>query len=444
MDAQRRILRDGAVAVRGNTIVAVGKRPEILSRYAAGKVVDAPGGLLTPGLVDAHHHPAGAFLVKGLCDELPQVRRLKERVVPHEEHLTAEEARVAALASFAEMIRHGTTCFADGGGPQTAETARAALEIGIRGVIASKSGDDPGPFGTVVPTAEQALAEADDIYERFHEAGSGRLRVWYDLDLPLSVSDDLVAGVVERAHKRDTGVLGHFIGLRTPGATAPERNADLERYERLGVLELRPLLAHIGWLPAGDVERLARSGASVVHCPSSSLVGGNGWVAHGVIPDLVAAGANVTLGTDGAAISRFLDLVRVMYLASCIHKDVRRDPGIMGVHSVFEMATVNAARALRWEDRIGSIEPGRAGDLVVFDATGLTYAPDRLGNPIADLVYAGSGADATTVVIDGTVVMENRRILTVDVEQLALEVDRVAAVALDRLGLRPAPPWPVV
>lgn len=111
---------------------------------------------------------------------------------------------------------------------------------------------------------------------------------------------------------------------------------------------------------------------------------------------------------------------------------------------MFEIATVNAARALSWKDRLGSIQPGRAADLVVFDATGLTYAPGRLGNPIADLVFAGSGADAITVVIDGTVVMENRRLLTVDVEHLALEVDRVAAVALDRLGLRPAPPWPVV
>jgi 5-methylthioadenosine/S-adenosylhomocysteine deaminase len=301
-----------------------------------------------------------------------------------------------------------------------------------------------GPFGGRVPTAAQCLARADEIHDRFHGAGNDRLRVWYDLDSPAAVSDELVAGVIERADRHGAGILGHFIGTRPTEEGPYERNKDLERYERLGVLERRLLLAHIGWVPEADVLRLASPGVSVAHAPSSSLVGGNGWVAHGVIPELVAAGANVALGTDGGAISRFLDLVRVMYLAATTHKDARRDPALMDAHSVFEMATVNGARALGWEDRIGSLVPGRAADLTVFDATGLAWAPDRLANPVADLVYAASGTDAETVVIDGRVVVEDKKLLTVDVERLAVEVDRVAAGALDRLGFRPRPRWPVV
>ncbi|WIX77081.1 amidohydrolase family protein [Amycolatopsis carbonis] len=439
MDATRRIIRHGAVAIAGSRIVAVGKRDEILAAYAPAKLIDRPGGLLTPGLIDCHHHPAGAFLISGVVDEQLQVNRLKERVIPHEDQLTEDEAYIAASASFAELIRHGTTCFADGAGPRTAATARAALDIGIRGVLAAKSGDQAGPFGGSVPTAEECLAEADDIHDRFHGAGDGRLKVWYDLDIPPAVSDRLLEGVVKRAAERDTGILGHFIGARTDA----RRNPDLERYQRFGALDQRLLLAHIAWLPESDIELLSTSDVSVAHSPSASLTGGNGWVAHGVIPELVAAGVNVTLGTDGAAISRFLDLVRVMYVAAAAHKDVRRDPLIMGAHSVFEMATVNAADALGWSAEIGSIQPGRAADLVVFDATGLSWFPNRLANPIADLVYSGSGTDAETVVIDGRVVLEDKQLKTVDVEQLTREVDRAADTALGRLGLRSAPRWPV-
>ncbi|WP_326565164.1 amidohydrolase family protein [Amycolatopsis rhabdoformis] len=439
MDATRRIIRDGAIAIAGSRIVAVGKRDEILATHAPAKLIERPGGLLTPGLIDCHHHPAGAFLISGVVDELPQLQRLKERVIPHEDQLTEDEAYVAASASFAELIRHGTTCFADAGGPRTAATARAALDLGIRGVLAAKSGDRSGPFGGEVPSAEACLAEADDIYDRFRGAGDGRLKVWYDLDLPQAVSDTLLEGVVERVSTRDTGIVGHFIGQPTDAS----RNPEIERYQRFGVFDQRVVLAHIGWLPEDDVKLLAASGASIAHAPSSSLMGGNGWVAHGVIPDLVAAGANLTLGTDAAAASRFLDLVRVMYLAATTHRDARRDPLIMGAHSVFEMATVNAAQALGWADEIGSIEPGRAADVVVFDATSLAWSPHRLANPIADLVYSGSGENADTVVINGRVVLEDKRLLTVDVEELAKEVDRVADTALDRLGHRPAPRWPM-
>jgi 5-methylthioadenosine/S-adenosylhomocysteine deaminase len=440
MDAERRIIRDGAVAVRGRDIVAVGKRDELLRRFDAIEHIDAPQGMLTPGLVDAHNHPAGAFLIKGLVDEKPQMRRLKDTVVPHEQALTPRQARVASLASFAEMIRHGTTTFADAGGPHTAETAGVAEQIGIRGVLAPQTSDLAGPFGRDVPTTAEVLAVVDDIADRFDGAADGRLKVWYDLDVPAAVSDGLVQGVVSRAHARGAGVVGHFVA--PPGG--PVRNPDIERYERLGVLDTGPVLAHIGWLSENDVARLAASPATIAHCPSSSLAGGNGWVAHGVIPDLVAAGARVVLGTDGAAISRFLDLVRVMYLAACCHKDVRRDPTVMGAHQVFEMVTVNAARALRWEDRIGSIAPGMAADLVVFDLGGLAYSPNRFANPIADLVYGGSGTDAVIAVIDGTVVMRDRKLLTVDHDDLETEVDQVAEEALALLGGPARSVWPIV
>ncbi|MGW4485110.1 amidohydrolase family protein [Amycolatopsis sp. NPDC004368] len=296
MDATRRIIRDGAVAIAGSRIVAVGKRDEILTTHAPAKLIDRPGGLLTPGLIDCHHHAAGAFLINGAVDEQPQLKRLKEIVVPHEDQLTEEEAYVAASASLAELIRHGTTCFADAGGPRTAATARAATELGIRGVLAAKSGDQAGPFGGEVPSAEDCLAEADEAHDRFNGSADGRLKVWYDLDMPPAVSDRLVEEVLERVSERDAGIVGHFIGRPSDAS----RNADLERYHRMGVLDQRLVLAHIGWLPPDDVKLLAASGASIAHAPGGSLIGGNGWVAHGVIPDLSAA----SLSSSGSAPDR--------------------------------------------------------------------------------------------------------------------------------------------
>ncbi|UGS36997.1 amidohydrolase family protein [Capillimicrobium parvum] len=446
MDSSRRILLDGAVAVAGTDIVAVARRDEILAGFAPERVIDAPHGLLTPGLIDVHNHPAGGYLIKGLCDDLPQMQRLGERVIPHEDLLTEEEAYVAALGTFAEMIRHGTTCFGDGGGPQTAGTARAAIEIGIRGVLAPKTADLPSPFGGEVRSTDQALREADEAVDRFDGAGDGRLRVWYDLDMPAAVSDRLVEEIAQRTRLRGAGILGHFLGFRPPDPEAPTGNADLDRYERFGLLEpgVCLLLAHINWLDGDDIARLAASGASIAHCPGASLLGGNGWVAGGVVPDLIAAGVNAAVGTDAAAISRFLDLVRTMHLAATAHKDARRDPLIMGAYQAFEMGTVNAARALGWDDRIGTIEAGTAADLTLFDATELAFSPDRFGNPIPDLIYGAGGSAAQLVVIDGRVVMEGGRLTTVDVQGLAAEIDRVGSQALERLGLRPASRWPIV
>ncbi|MET7992004.1 amidohydrolase family protein [Amycolatopsis sp. NPDC005232] len=445
MDARRQILLDGAVAIRGTRIVAVGKRETILARYRPDTLIDEPDSLLTPGLVDAHQHPASGFLIGGgFIDELPPARRLAGVMAPHEKMLTPQEAYAGSLATYAELIRHGTTTFIDAGSPQSAETVKAAEEIGIRGVIVPRTSDLPGMLGRDPETIHSVLDHADEVYDRFHGSAGGRIQVWYGLDDPTSVSDELIRGIVKHAGDRDTGVSGHFIGMPpAAGTSQPERNPQLERYERFGVLELAPVLAHVGWLPEDDVKRLGASPAFVAHCPSTSLLGGQGWVAHGVIPDLAAAGTELVLGTDAAAISRFLDLVRVMYLAAVCHKDAHRDHSLMPVTSVFEMGTVNAAKALRAADRLGSVEAGKTADLALFSLAGLAYRPFRFGNPVADLVYAGSGADATTVVIDGVVVMRDRVLTTVDVAEVARAVDEAAGPALDKLGGRQAPAWPI-
>ncbi len=441
MNAQRDIILDGAVAIEGANIVAVGAARDLRARYRGCKSIDAPEGLLTPGLVDVHDHPVD-YLLTGLCDETPQIVRLRDRVIPYEDGLTEEEAYASSIATFFDMIRHGTTCFMDGAGPRPSAVVRAALDIGIRGVVTRKTADRPSPFGGVVESFEQSIAQADETFNQFHGTGKGRIRVCYDLDQPAAASDRLATTVREHAMERGVGIVSHLIGRRPPGEVRNFRNSDVARLASLGLLGPHTTLVHINWLPEADVHLLAESKCNIAHCPAMSLLGGMGWIANGVIPDLVAAGANVGLGTDAAAISRSLDMTQVMYLAACAHKDARSDPGIMPATRIFEMATLSGAKAMGLLDRIGSIEPGKAADLVIFDAT--YWMPNRFGNPIADFVYSNGSAGARTVVIDGAVVVDNGSFtVDVDFDRLSASVDAAADSALNRLGMRPKSTRPV-
>ncbi|MGJ7575052.1 amidohydrolase family protein [Variovorax sp. RB2P76] len=443
VDRQRRILRDGAIAVKGRDIVAVGPRAELLAKYRGQKTIDAPQGLVTPGLIDAHNHPID-YLIKGAIDETPQIIRLRDRVIPYEDQITEDEAYLASMATFIEMIRQGTTCFADGAGPRPSAVARAALDSGIRGIVARKLADVAGPFGGNVLQTDEAIALANATVDEFHGAGDGRLRAWYDLDFPAAASPRLTQMVRDESEKRGVGVISHLVGRRAPpGQPEMTANPEIAQLERAGLLGPRTLLAHIGWIPPADIERLIQTRTSIVHCPGSSLIGGNGWVAHGVIPELVAGGATMALGTDASVISRHLDMLRIMYVMAGVYKDVRCDPLIMNAYQVFEMATIAAARALDWEDRIGSLEPGKAADLAIFDTSSPHWWPDPFANPVPDLVYSGTGRDARTVVIDGKIVMEDGELLHIDVASIAPKVRSAANASYDRIGVRPAGEWPI-
>jgi 5-methylthioadenosine/S-adenosylhomocysteine deaminase len=442
VDQERRIIRNGALAIDGQDIVAVGPRDEILRDYSGRKRIDAPNGLMTPGLIDAHNHPID-YLIKGLVDDTPQIIRLRDRVIPYEGGLTDDEAYASSLATFIEMIRHGTTSFVDGAGPRPHAVARATVELGMRGTVTYEVGDLPGPFGGQVDDIDTIIARSDEVYDRWHGAADGRIRACYDISIPPAASDRMIELVRDHAHERGVGIIGHFIGRRpAPDQPAMARNPDIERLQRLGLLGSGLLLAHIGWIPQADVELLAESGTNIAHCPAASLVGGNGWIAHGVIPDLVAAGARVVLGSDAAAISRTLDMARMMSLAAGANKDARRDPTIMNPYNVFEMATIESARAFGLDDRIGSIEPGKAADISIFDTSGSHWWPEPFANPVPDFVYTGSARDAQTVLIDGKIVMEDYVLAGVDLDAIAARVREATRAGFNRIGFAHSGEWP--
>ena len=199
----------------------------------------------------------------------------------------------------------------------------------------------------------------------------------------------------------------------------------------------------MGAITDDDVTILRGLDPSVCHCPSASMFGGFGCITHGKFPELVEHGVRVVLGSDACAVSRFIDMVRIMYLAACAHKDVKADPTVIGAHKAMEMATIDGARALMLDHEVGSLEASKLADIVIADAGGIEWQPNPTELPVANLVYSGSGSCVRTVVIDGRVVMEDRRFTMIDEAEYVARAGRCANQIFSRLGLQPRVVWPV-
>ncbi|MCW5770414.1 MAG: amidohydrolase family protein, partial [Rhodospirillaceae bacterium] len=385
-------------------------------------------------------------LSKGMIDDMRFPERWRDRVWPYEAGLSPDEARLAAVGTFLEMIRRGTTCFADPGTFQPDSIAAAAREVGIRGIVSRMTWDvhDPTAPPQYNDDTDGALSRGEETIAKWHGAADGRIRASFSLVRGAHVTEALVRRVKARADA--LGVIIHAHLATTRG----EYNAALrdwgitpvERYRRFGVLGPNAHLVHMGFVSDEDVATLKSLDASVCHCPSASMFGGFGCVAHGKFPELVAAGVRVVLGTDACAVSRFLDMVRVMYLAACAHKDAKADPAVIGAHKAMEMATIDAARALLWDGDIGSLEPGKCADLVIADTTGVEWQPNPFANPVANLVYSSDGSAVETVMIDGKLVLENRRFATVDADDVWRRASGASAAILARMGVGLRTQWP--
>ncbi|MBL8661567.1 MAG: amidohydrolase family protein [Candidatus Odyssella sp.] len=445
MDPSRRLIRDGAVAVAGNRIVAVGKRAEIESAHPGARVMGGPDKLVFPGLIDGHNHPIH-FLSKGMIDDMRFPERWRNRVWPYEAGLSPEEARLAATGTFLEMIRRGTTCFADPGTFQPDAIAEAAAEIGIRGVVSRMTWDvhDPTAPAQYNDDTASALGRGEATIAKWHGAAGGRIRASFSLVRSAHVTEALVRRVKARADALGVMIHAHLATTRgeMEAALRDWGITPVERYRRFGVLGPNAHLVHMGFVSDEDIATLKAYDASVCHCPSASMFGGFGCVSHGKFPEMVAADVRVVLGTDACAVSRFLDMVRIMYLAACAHKDAKTDPTVIGAHKAMEMATIDAARALLWDRDIGSIEAGKCADIVVADTSGMEWQPNPFANPVANLIYSSDGGCVETVLIDGRPVLENGRFVTIDAKEVSQRAGATSNAILARMGVGLRTAWP--
>jgi 5-methylthioadenosine/S-adenosylhomocysteine deaminase len=441
LDPGRRILTDGAVLVDGRDIVQVGPTATVHPPRRPDRVIDGRCVVVAPGFVDTHVHLT-EHLSRGLMlDDIPVGRYLPDWLLPLYSTVTPEEEAAAAQLACVEMIRTGTTTFCEAGTLfDVSAVADVVEEVGMRAVLGRWTWDLDGQAGRMRQTTGEALALTDEMLGKVNGRGDGRIGAWPLLLGFGTCSEALMRGAHALAERHG---VGWGMMHRALHPSRPSRDTiTLETLDALGVLGPRTKLAHMVYVDDADVARLARRGVKVVHCPTAGLKHTKGLAAHGRFPEMVDAGVCVSLGGDSGNGSNHFDMLRLMYLAATLYKDARNDVAVLPAERVLEMATIRGAEALLLGDRIGSIEPGKRADLVLYDLDTPEWRP--LLNPVNNLVYAASGASVRTVLIDGRVVLDEGRLTTLDERALYERVERLSRAHVRRAGVPVESAWPVV
>lgn len=430
VDSSRRIIRDAAIAVDGGKVVAVGKSTEIATNYTAGRTVDGRNCVATPGLIDCHLH-ASFQLSRGLADEANAQSFLFDRMYPYEAALGEEDVRVSATLAGAELLKHGVTCFIDPGNYHPEASVDGVMSTGIRCIVSRSSFDLTKSVLGILPermieSTAVALERAEAVLERYAKSANPRLGASASFRGLNNASDELILGLDKLARKYGTLLQTHacFSYSTHDSSVARSGMAEIERLEKLGVIDERMLIVHSGWLEPEEVATLVRRKPSLVCAPSSSLHNGYGNFLVGKLPELIALGVNVTVGSDHAS-SGIVDMPQEMRLACCCYKETRINPRVMPPETGLEMATINGARAALMADRIGSIEVGKEADIVLFDTRRPEWQP--LINPIANLVYSATGDSVRDVFVAGEQVVAGGRLTKVDEAQLYDDIPRAVA-----------------
>lgn len=440
MDSDRKLIWGGAVAVRGKQIADVGDSADLKEKYEAHRKIDGKNKLVMPGLINAHTHTFGG-LCRGLVNDLELVPWIQKKFYLTSRGLDEENYYIATMLLCLEMLKTGTTTFADCGTVQGLEASvvSAVDKIGIKAILARTLADIPDPLSKHhkrrEPTTEENLVRGEEFIKDWNNAAEGRIQAWLCPIQVSSISDELCIRSAELANKYDVGLLTHACVSPTDVQLCIDafNLTPIERFYRLGVLGPNFALTHMGWITEREMLLLKETEASVIHCPSASMKGAYGSISMGKFPELIALGVNVGLGSDGPAASAFQDMVRVLFLASGGHKEARLDPRVMPPKKVVELATVNNSKAFLMSDRIGSLEKSKSADIVIFDLMRPEWIPVSEINLVSNLVYSASGDSVDTVIVDGKVIVENRVVKTVD-EMEILERAQKAGMDFSQLS----------
>ena len=448
MGPDRRVYADGAVAIEGRKIAAIGRTEEVLAKYAGKQrtEVDARRRIVMPGLIDGHFHPFN-FLVGGHGDDLEIGDLLYKVFYPFEKSVTDEDARLGAMAGFVEMIKSGVTTFNDPGGYKPDLIARAAAEIGIRGIVARSTRDLPPPGKAdtgLYDNTDTALAEAERLVQTWNEPADGRLRAWCALRVSYEVSDRLVEGIRDLARKYSVGVHAHASSLPFENRACESifKKRAIPRYRDLGVLGPNFYAVHMGDLTTEEIDITREFDVKVSHCPVASLTGGWGIIKSKTIPNLIKAGVTVSLGTDTNFGSGSMDFFRVMFTFATAHRETHDDPTLVGAHKALASATIEGARACLWDDEIGSLEVGKCADIIMLGNDDWQWRyPGR--DVARNIVYGGNAACVNSSWINGKLVMCDRKVLTIDERALQESVEATSRTLAERTGFKPRHIWPL-
>ncbi len=405
MDGARRVIDEGGIAVTGGRIMAIGPRAEIERDYTSRQRVNATGKLIVPGLINGHTH-IPMVLFRGLADDLDLQDWLTKYIFPAEAKNVSEDfVRAGTRLGLAEMIRGGTTTYCDMYYFEDAiadETAKA----GGRGILGETLIDFP-------VADNKTNAEAMAYVEKFvsHWRGNDLIIPAIAPHAPYTVSEEHLKAVRAFSDRTGAPIVTHISETKkeVDDSIKAKGASPVNYLERIGFLNERVIAAHMVWPQAGEIEILKLRRVGVVHNPQSNMK-----LASGVapLPGMLKEGVLLGLGTDGAASNNDLNMWEEMDTAAKLHKVFTGDPKVISAQQAFELATIRGAAALHLEKEIGSLEKSKRADLVVIERDSLNQIP--LYNVYSDLVYATKASDVETVIINGRIVMRNRRLLTLN------------------------------
>ena len=418
VDDRMRIIDNGWIGVHEGVIQAIEPTAPDSPPPTAPMTIDAACGMVMPGLVNTHTHMP-MTLFRGLADDLPLIEWLNDHIFPAEARfINPETVRWGTLLACSEMLLSGTTCCCGGYFHEDA-VARAVAQTGLRAVLAQGVIDFPAPG---VPDPAQNIAHARDYAQRW----KGRSRLITPsvfCHAPYTCSDDTLEAAKAAADDLDLILQMHVAETRFERDRSIEEKglSPVAHLDRLGILDRCTVLAHCVWVDDADIAIINRRGCAVSHCPESNMK-----LASGIAPvtAMQSAGVTVSLGTDGCASNNNLDLFGEMGTAAKLHKVATVDPTALNAASVINMATIDGARAIGLADRIGSLEVGKQADIIVLDTRAPHLTP--MYHPESHIVYAAGGGDVRHVLVAGRQVVRDRRLLTIDIDEV---IDRANAIA---------------
>lgn len=391
---------EGCVLVDGDTILYAG--PEALAPpFAADRVIDAKGGIVSPGFVNTHTHIA-MTLMRGYADDMPLMRWLQEKIWPAEEHLDEEAVYWGTMLGVAEMAAGGVTCFSDMYN-FTDVIARAAHETGMRAMIATAVIDvDAG--------GDERLRKAEALLDTIRDYPLVYAAIGPHAEY--TVSPEMYKKVRDFALRLGVRIHTHISETRSEHEECQKRHGKtpIALLESLGVLEAPVMAAHCVWVSDEDIDIMARRGVSVMSCPGSNLKLGSGIARAS---RMMERGVTVSCATDGAASNNNLSMMEEMTLLALLQKGTERNPELIPVSTALKTATINGARTLGLEQVTGSIEAGKQADIVIIDTSGPRYCPRT--SLLNHMVYSASDADVVLTMVAGKVLYQNGEITFGDI-----------------------------
>ncbi len=442
MDHGRRIIRDGAIAVEDGVIREIGKREKLDRdyKYYSDIVIDASRDIILPGLINTHVHLAQGLL-RACADYLPLIPWLKDRVWPLQGNYRSDEALVSAKLVVLEMIKSGITTFLETGlvgryGPDN--IIEFIHGSGIRAAIARHVMDQTG-YGGEENILHEGLIEPGDtsfndtirLYNKYHGLDN-RIWIWFGPRTPGAVSLELYRKISETARELNTGITMHLAEIRSDREYLIKNfgKKPIEFANSIGLTGPNVVLVHLVWIDDEEIKLLSKTRTSVSHNPSCNAKLGSGVAP---IAKMIRANVNVTLGTDGGPSNNTYDLIREMRIAAFLQTVTSLDPSIIRAETLLEMATINGARALMIDNLVGSLEQGKRADIIVVSGWKPHMKP--LNNPVSHLVYSSMGSDVEHVIVDGRLIMFNRKILTFNEEEVLREAEEKAYSLYERTNI---------